>query len=52
MYSIERMTLKSAERTNAATLVCAYLVIHRGWTPEDAVAPLTFSGKQVPCIAP
>ena len=35
-----------SERTNAATLVCAYLVLDRGWSAEDAVAPLSFTGKQ------
>jgi len=35
-----------AERTNAATLIAAYLVLDRGWTPEEANAPLTFVGRQ------
>eukprot|EP00287_Rhodomonas_sp_CCMP768_P009957 CAMPEP_0196727112 /NCGR_PEP_ID=MMETSP1091-20130531/8181_1 /TAXON_ID=302021 /ORGANISM="Rhodomonas sp., Strain CCMP768" /LENGTH=454 /DNA_ID=CAMNT_0042069653 /DNA_START=222 /DNA_END=1586 /DNA_ORIENTATION=- len=35
-----------AERTNSVTLICAYLVLDRGWTPEDAIVPLTFQGRQ------
>eukprot|EP00286_Rhodomonas_abbreviata_P010800 CAMPEP_0181318240 /NCGR_PEP_ID=MMETSP1101-20121128/16902_1 /TAXON_ID=46948 /ORGANISM="Rhodomonas abbreviata, Strain Caron Lab Isolate" /LENGTH=453 /DNA_ID=CAMNT_0023425699 /DNA_START=239 /DNA_END=1600 /DNA_ORIENTATION=- len=35
-----------AERTNAVTLICSYLVLDRGWTAEDAIAPLTFAGRQ------
>ncbi|EKX48042.1 hypothetical protein GUITHDRAFT_106124 [Guillardia theta CCMP2712] len=35
-----------AERTNAATLILAYLVMKRDWSPEDAMASLTFTGRQ------
>lgn len=33
---------KPETRTNAATLVGCYLVLERGWTPEQAWAPFEF----------